>query len=124
MRILLSMILMSGLSACAGPLGEISDASSLPPAASDEELDRVRAAYAMCVLDNALRLDDGSQRPITVALKIMPLCETQFAAWETVATAGGNRFHRYTIRDKIERGKDDYVTSVVLYERRERNFGQ
>ncbi len=120
MRHLLLLAAAFGLSGCGGEIGTAAD---LTPPATQMELDGSQQEYIACILDVAKRLDDESQRPIAFALRIIPMCEMEFANWVAVATSGGNRFFRYGIAEDLQRQKEDLVIRMVVRERLDRRFG-
>ena len=120
MRTLTFITLAFGLAGCAG---QVATGADLTPPAPEEFIEGAQVSYGSCILAAARRLDDDSQRPIGLALRIMPLCEMEFTSLEAISTAEGNRFQRYAIRNGLEQKKLDFVVGVVLRERRERIFG-
>jgi hypothetical protein len=119
-RVLACIGLMGGAAACAG---EVGDLAGLPPPATNQEVQVASASYASCILDQARRLDDGKGTPIAVALKIVPLCEMQFANLQDTSSRGDDPVTRYEVRDVLKADREEFAASIVQRIRLDRELG-
>src|SRR5882672_6883261 len=110
-RALMCLVLMVGLCGCAG---EVGFQEHLPLYAYPEEVDEANGAYVDCVTQTAARIDDRKLSPIGLALKVIPLCEMQFATFEALASQGNAAYDSRAIRNGLEENKEEFVTNVVL----------
>jgi hypothetical protein len=119
-RVFACIALMGGVAACGGGVGDLAD---LPPLATDQEIQLASDFYASCLVAQARRLDDGKGTPIAVALKIVPLCEMQFASLQDTSSRGGDPVTRYQVRDVLKADREAFAASIVQRMRIDRELG-
>jgi hypothetical protein len=113
--------LAAGLAAC---MGKVDTAASLPePAAPDQQV-ALQYAYVSCLSAAAGRLDDGKENPIKLTLRIEPFCSTEFDNYAAALSRGYVPFSRHNRRDDLVTGRERFITSIVLQQRRIKRFGE
>ena len=96
-RVLACIALMGGAAGC-GREGPRRPAAPAP----GEVVQFASDTYVSCIVDQARRLDDGKGTPIALALKIVPLCQMQFAYLQENHLPGDDAVTRYGVRDESE----------------------
>jgi hypothetical protein len=95
-------------------------ATAAPKLSPELQKQAIAMRVVQCLSKEAARHDDGVSDPDTIAARIVPLCESDFAREQTAFGAGLSPSSQTEYRHIVERDRATLAAQVVMDERGQR----
>jgi hypothetical protein len=106
------------------PLLALLAIATAPPPASEEEKNSTTIVYVTCLVNAALKLDDGTSDASTIATAIQYSCPDQYDLMLKTLTRGRNSNVQDSVAESVERERlDDAVLAVLVARKKRREQG-